>query len=225
MQAMTQEANQYAQTFYEDVDLQRYLHLRQPARPVPLRPDDPVRGNLTAPHTVVVFSDFQCPGCRSFAEFSERELLPRFGNQLRIVYKHFPLAPECNPGITRTVHPQACEAAFAAEAARELGGAAAFWKMHDVLFQQQTALGQIPWADLGRQAGLDGAAIADRVSRRVALNRILQDAQAGHAAHIDHTPTIILDGRPLDNWSRIEVWQGVLEAVPAPTAPLPPAGG
>jgi len=224
MQALTEQANQYARTFYEDMDLQRYLHLRQPPRPLALRPDDPVRGSLAAPHTVVVFSDFQCPGCRSFAQFSERELLPRFGNQLRIVYKHFPLASECNPGMAQTIHPQACQAAFAAEAARELGGAAAFWKMHDVLFAQQASLGQIPWADLGSQAGLDGAAVADRVNRRTTLNRIIQDTQLGRNAKIDHTPTIFLDGRPLESWSRIEVWQGLLAVEPSPPAPLPQAG-
>src|SRR6185436_14250617 len=67
VRSLTEQANQYAQTFYNDLDLQRYLHLRQAPRPLDLRPDDPVRGTPTAPHTVVVFSDFQCPGCRSFA--------------------------------------------------------------------------------------------------------------------------------------------------------------
>lgn len=206
---LTGQANQYAQTFYGDVDLQRYLHQRQAPRPIAIRPDDPSRGSLAAPHTVVVFSDFQCPGCRRFAEFAARELLPRFGNRLRLVYKHFPLEPECNPG-SGTVHPEACEAAFAAEAAREIGGNDAFWKMHDVLFAQQAALGEIPWGDLASQAGLDGAAVADRVGRRTAQNRVTQDAQLGRAVQLHHTPTIFLDGRPLDDWGRLEVWEAVL---------------
>jgi protein-disulfide isomerase len=216
---LTEQANRYAQSFYGDVDLQRYLYQRQPPRPLAIRPDDPVRGSLAAPHTVVVFSDFQCPGCRSFAQFSERELLPRFGNQLRLVYKHFPLAAECNPGMQQTAHPQACEAAFAAEAAREIGGNDAFWKMHDVLFAQQAALGQIPWTDLASQAGLDGAAVADRVSRRAAQNRVAQDAQLGRAVELGQTPTIFLDGRPLEDWGRLEVWQAVLGQAPVPPAP------
>ena len=209
---LARQANEYAQTFYQDVDLQRYRLLRQQARPIALRPDDPVRGNPSAPHTVVVFSDFQCPACRGFAEFSERELLPRFGNRLRLVYKHFPLEPECNSGLRHTVHPQACEAAFAAEAARELGGSAAFWKMHDLLFARQGGLEQGPWAELGQLVGLDGAAVADRVARRAALNRVLQDGQLGRAAAIDHTPTIFFDGRPVDDWSRLEVWQALMGA-------------
>ncbi len=217
------QANEYARTFYEDVDLQRYLSQRQQPRPLTIRPDDPVRGNPAAPHTVVVFSDFQCPGCRGFAEFSERELLPRFGNQLRLVYKHFPLEQECNPGMQGTVHPQACEAAFAAEAARELGGAQAFWKMHDLLFARQGGLEQAPWADLGRLVGVDGAVVAQRVAQRAGLNRVLQGVQLGQNVRIDHTPTIFFDGRPVDDWSRLDVWQALVGADPSLPAPLPPS--
>jgi uncharacterized membrane protein/protein-disulfide isomerase len=221
---LARQANDYARTFYEDADLQRYLHLRQEPRPLAVRPDDPVRGALAAPHTVVVFSDFQCPGCRSFAEFSDRELLPRFGNRLRIVYKHYPLEPECNTGLAQTVHPQACEAAFAAEAARELGGSQAFWKMHDLLFARQAGLAEGPWSELGGLVGLDGAAVAERVARRAGLDRVRQDTHLGRTARIDHTPTILLDGRPLDDWSRVDVWQALLGAEPSPPAPLPQAG-
>lgn len=217
--ALAQQANDYARTFYEDVDLQRYLQQRQQARPLAVGPDDPVRGNPAAPHTAVVFSDFQCPACRGFAEFSERELLPRFGDRLRLVYKHFPLEPECNSALQQTVHPQACEAAFAAEAARELGGSAAFWKMHDLLFARQAGLAEAPWADLGRLAGLDGAAVADRVTRRAGLNRIVQDTQIGRALQIGRTPTVFLDGRPLEDWSRLDVWQSLV-GEPSPPAPL-----
>lgn len=221
--ARVEQANQYARTFYEDADLQRYLHLRQDPRPIPVRPDDPVRGSVAAPHTVVVFSDFQCPGCGGFATFSERELMPRFGDRLRIVYKHFPLEPECNPGLPQEVHPQACEAALAAEAARELGGSEAFWKLHDLLFQQQAALAQGPWMELAGRAGVDAAAVVDRVTRRAGLERIVQDTQLGRTLRIDHTPTIFLDGRPLDDWGRLEVWQSLLTAAPAPVAPAPEA--
>lgn len=209
---VAEQANAYARSFYEDVDLQQYRLLREEPRPIAVRPDDPVRGNPSAAHTVVVFSDFQCPACRGFAEFSERELLPRFGNQLRLVYKHFPLEPECNPGLPQTVHPQACEAAFAAEAARELGGDPAFWKMHDLLFARQGGLGDGPWAELGKLVGLDGAAVADRVARRAALNRIVEDGRLGQAVRLDHTPTIFFDGRPLDDWRRMDVWQALVGA-------------
>lgn len=233
MRGVAAQADSYLQELRRDPDLQRYLHLRQPALPIPVRLGDPVRGNTAAPHTVVVFSDFQCPGCLSFAEFSERELLPRFGDQLRIVYKHFPLEPECNQVMQQAVHEQACEAAQAAEAAREMGGNEAFWRMHDLLFARQGGLAEGPWEELARNAGLDGAVVARRVAQGAARNRILQDTQLGGQIRLGGTPSVFLDGRLIDDWSRMELWQTLLETRSAPMmppaantpAPQPPAEG
>lgn len=209
LRGVNAQSNRYVEAFRNDMDLQRYLVQRQAQRTVAVQPDDPVRGNPSAVHTVVVFSDFQCPSCRAFAELSERELLPRFGNRMRLVFKHFPLEGECNQGVP-PIHPQACEAALAAEAARELGGNEAFWKMHDVLYARQAELPQGPWADLGRQAGLDGAAVADRVARRAGLDRILRDTAAGRATQLRYTPAVLVDGRPMEDWTRLDVWQALL---------------
>jgi hypothetical protein len=76
--------------------------------------------------------------------------------------------------------------------------------------------------ELAGRAGVDATAVADRVSRRAALERIVQDAQLGHSLQIDHTPYLFLDGRPLADWSRIEVWQALLAAEPAPPAAVLP---
>jgi protein-disulfide isomerase/uncharacterized membrane protein len=209
-QAASDNAKAYAKTFHDDLDLQRYLFLRQPVQAIKMRPDDPVRGNLTAPHTVVIFSDFQCPPCRDFAEFSERELLPRFGNRLKIVYRYFPWETDCNPWSDQVYHLQACEAAFAAEAAREIGGNNAFWRMHDVLFANQANLPKASWDELGRQAGLDGAAVAQRIARHSSAARIRQDADAGNALQLQFTPTLYLDGRPVSDWGRLDLWEALV---------------
>jgi protein-disulfide isomerase/uncharacterized membrane protein len=209
-QAKAERAERYAKTLQDDMDLQRYLYLRQPVQPIALRSDDPVRGNPTAPHTVVIFGDFQCPPCRQLAEFSERELLPRFGDQLKIVYRYFPWEPECNPWSDKAYHHQACEAAFAAEAARQLGGNDAFWKMHDVLFAHQSVLAKVSWSDLGRQAGLDGAAVAQRIAAHSSAARIRQDTDAGNSVHLEFTPTVLLDGRVVNDWNRLDLWRALL---------------
>lgn len=203
------EASDYARTFYEDTDLQRYLQQRQASTAIPLRPDDPVRGNPSAPHTAVVFSDFQCPACRGFAELFEKQVLPAMGDRLRIVYKHFPLEPECNPLVQRTVHEQACEAADAAEAARAIGGSDAFWRMHDLLFANQDGLGQAPWPRLAQEAGLDPARFSELTASRAFRDRIREDADLGRQLRIDHTPTIFLDGRKMEEWQRLDVWQAL----------------
>jgi protein-disulfide isomerase/uncharacterized membrane protein len=203
------EASDYARTFYEDTDLQRYLQQRQASTALPIRPDDPVRGNPAAPHTAVVFSDFQCPACRSFAEFFDSQVLPAVGDRVRIVYKHFPLEPECNPVVQHIVHEHACEAAEMAEAARSLGGSAAFWNMHDRLFRVQTALGPGLWPTLAQEAGLDPARIAELMSSRAFSNRLREDADLGRRLDIQATPTVFLDGKKMDEWRRLDVWQAL----------------
>jgi protein-disulfide isomerase/uncharacterized membrane protein len=205
-----------AESFYRDVDLMRYLHFRSPPRAVPVRSDEAALGSASAPHTVVVFSDFQCPKCQEFAAFFEREILPSHGGRLRLVYKHFPLDSECNTGLPRAYHPNACEAAYAAEAARELGGPQAFWKMHAALFERRADVEEGRWAELGAAAGLEGTAVAERVARRSGFGRIAEDVRLGLGLELEGTPGVFVDGRRLQDWKNLELWKAVLAS---PTAP------
>jgi protein-disulfide isomerase/uncharacterized membrane protein len=211
-----------ASHFRNDTDLMRYLHIRNPQQTIPLRADDPVRGNAGAEHSIVVFSDFQCPACRNFAAFYRNEIQPLYGDRLRVVYKHMPLETECNPTYPRDLHPQACEAAYAAEAARELGGPEAFWKMHDALFERQQDVAQGRWAEIAAGAGLDGAAVAERVAQRKHLDRIQEDVQRAIDLKAWGTPGIYIDGRYLSDWTRPELWKAIL-GDPAASPAAPPA--
>jgi protein-disulfide isomerase/uncharacterized membrane protein len=206
-----ERANDYARSFYEDTDLQRYVQERAASTRIPIRPDDPVRGNPAARHTAVVFSDFQCPACRSFAELAEAELLPALGGRLKIVYKHFPLNRACNPGLGVDIHDHACEASETAEAARQLGGNDAFWKMHDALFQSQDSFGQAPWASLARKIGLDPAAVAGQIASRAHRNRIVEDTELGKQLDLHQTPTVFLDGRKMEDWRRVDLWKALVK--------------
>jgi len=209
MRTMTDQANRYAQSFYDDIDLQRYLAQRGQAVDIPIRPDDPVRGKPAAPHTVVVFSDLQCPACRAFAATFESQVLPLAGDRLKLVYKHYPLNRTCNPWVSRNVHLHACEAAEIAEAAREEGGNEAFWRTHDALFRDQQTLAEQPVSTLVAAAGIDAARFANGAAARHA--RILEDVTLGHRLNVDHTPTVYFDGHPLQSWNRVEVWKALLE--------------
>lgn len=212
MRRSAQEATEYARTFYEDADLQRYLlQRRQPSAEIPVRPDDAVRGNPSAPHTAVVFSDFQCPACRGFAEFFEAEVLPVVGDRVKIVYKHFPLEPDCNPVVRQVVHSNACEASEAAEAARVLGGDEAFWRMHDQLFRAQDSLGQAPWDTLAREVGIEPARLSEMMAANTHRARIVEDARLGERLQIHSTPTVYLDGRKMEDWRRVDLWQALVK--------------
>src|SRR5215468_8921683 len=94
---------------------------------VPVSSKDPVWGSRSAPVTMVVFSDFQCPFC-SRVETTVNQLKDKYGkDKLRIVWKNNPLP----------FHPNATPAAVASEAVFRLGGSQAFWKFHDTAFNNQ----------------------------------------------------------------------------------------
>src|SRR5580693_4290355 len=94
---------------------------------VPVSSKDPVWGSRSAPVTMVIFSDFQCPFC-SRVEATVNQLKEKYGkDKLRIVWKNSPLP----------FHPNAKPAALASEAVFRLGGSNAFWKFHDTAFANQ----------------------------------------------------------------------------------------
>lgn len=117
--------------------------------------DDPILGDPNAPVTIVEFSDFQCPFCRSFWS----ETLPRIKSEyidqglVRLVYRDLPL--------TSIGHEMAQPYAEAAHCAGDQGK---FWEMHDKIFAEQEKQGTgtisgITIADVkswAREIGLDG---------------------------------------------------------------------
>src|SRR4030095_1796802 len=81
------------------------------AGPRPLSAQEAARGSASAPVTLVVFTDLECPYCQKLHGTIE-DLEHQYGSKLRIVYKHMPLP----------MHKQARPAALAAEAVRKLKG-------------------------------------------------------------------------------------------------------
>ena len=182
-----------------DTESQLAQHFGHPVRKIKVRPDDPVRGG-GAGMTLVMFSDFQCPACRRAAARLEKTILPQFDNRLRVVWKHYPLSKDCNPNLNRKMHPQACVAAYAAEAARLQGGNAKFWKMHDFLFANQAQLARLDWRAVAERLDLDvDRFLADMKSDTV-RRRVREDVRLGSSLDIKSTPAMFLGGRPLPSY-------------------------
>src|SRR5213079_183920 len=111
--------------------------------------------------TLVEYGDFECPYCGQ-AEAVVRELLADFGD-VRYVWRHLPLSD---------VHPEAQQAAEAAEAAAEQGR---FWEMHDLLLDHQDALRLPDLVAYAEQLGLDGDRFRDDLRRHAGAPRVAED--------------------------------------------------
>ena len=145
---------------------------------------DHVRGTDAGSTTVLVYGDYECPHTRAL-ELVLTRLRRREPNAFRSVFRHFPL---------REVHPHAQMAAEAAEAVFKLGGADAFWVMHDGLFAHQDQLDRAGLERRGAEAGVDPAALRAAVESGRFADRVERDVESGAANGVDRTPAVFING-------------------------------
>ena len=138
-----------------------------------------------APITLVEYGDFECPNCKQAAPAVEI-VLRRFEEQVRFVYRHFPLID---------VHPHAFLAAEAAECA---GAQGKFWEMHAMLFEHQSHLEREHLLRYADDLGLDVARFAAELNDEVYRQRVLEHLESGERSGVRGTPGFFLNGRIVD---------------------------
>lgn len=172
------------------------LLLDPPRQSVEVLPDDPVRGPVDAPIVLVEFSDFQCPFCER-ATGTLTELFDRYENQIRFVYKDYPLPS----------HPDAFKAAEAGNCAHEQG---MFWEFHDKMFGSQDALDVPSLNGYASELGLDATAFSSCLEEGRYAQRVQQDIQIGQQYGVSSTPTVFINGRPVEGAVPIEAFDQII---------------
>lgn len=157
----------------------------------------PVQGPKKAPISVVVYSDFMCPFCRDLAA-GLKNFLGTSGEQVKIVYKHFPLDRSCNPGLGSTLHPGACELSLASICAEESGR---FWEFHDKVFAQPRwdRATRDDALKMGASVGLDASTLGRCMDQTGTRGRLAKDVDEGARAGVESTPTLLVNGRKLSS--------------------------
>jgi protein-disulfide isomerase/uncharacterized membrane protein len=157
---------------------------------------------------IVKFNDFQCPSCAA-AYFRHKGVLEKYQKAhpgaVKFVAVDFPLAPECNPGVSTVVHPSACAGAVAVRLARERGKGEA---MEEWLYSHQQGL----MPDDVRRASQEVAGVTDfdRQYER-ALRLVKQDAEMGNQLRVQGTPTFFINGVRIDGGLRPEYLDAAIE--------------
>jgi protein-disulfide isomerase/uncharacterized membrane protein len=182
-----------------NADYIQWRYQQAPVRDIPIRPDDPSLGSGEAPSTLVVFSDFQCPKCRAFHRFLD-SLLARFPGKLRCVYKHCPMARECNPQVSQTLHYFSCGAAEAAEAARAVASPEQVEAYFGRLFDRLARLEEYPYEVIAAEVGIDRGQFAAALRAGLGRERVQEDAALAHDLGVSGTPAVFLNGRLLPSW-------------------------
>ena len=141
----------------------------------------PAKGPADAPITIVEFSDFQCPYCSRVGPTLEK-VLEDYPEQVRVVYKHYPLS----------FHKQALPAAKASAAAGRQGK---FWEMHDLLFQNQRNLSEAAFKGYAKQLGLDMAQFEQDYASEEIAKEVEADVLLARRLGITGTPCFFVNGR------------------------------
>ena len=161
---------------------------------------------------LVAFIDYQCPNCGAGSLELIENAKKAFGERLEVVIRHYPLCADCNEAVHGMFHPRACAAAWAAEAARLEGGAAAFARLHNLLMASKGDLSAETLRGLAVKAGLDAERLAEDVKGSEVRRAVAADVELARKWGVTGTPTFFLDGRRIDR--RFEgpvMWAALVE--------------
>ena len=147
--------------------------------------DAPFKGAKDAKVTIVEFSDFECPYCAR-ADETVKQLIQKYGDKIKLVYKHYPLS----------FHPNAPKAAEASICAQQQGSDY-FWKMHDELFANQRNLSIGVMKDSAKKIGLDYEKFSQCLTSGKYAAQVAADMQQGAAVGVNSTPVFFVNGRIL----------------------------
>ncbi len=148
---------------------------------VPIGRTDHLQGPKAAPLVIVEYGDFECAAC-GWAFFELKNLKKKMNRNLQLVFRHFPIT---------SVHYDAINAAKAAEAAGLQGK---FWKMHDILFENQDSLDEESLLSFAANLDLDLFKFVEDMSSQLVERKILTDLFGGAKNGIDRTPTFFING-------------------------------
>jgi len=163
---------------------------------------EPTKGDRNARVALIEFSDYQCPFCGKYT----KEVMPQLQDEyvktgkVKYVFQDMPLE----------FHKNAFKAAEAAHCAGDQGK---FWEMHDLLFQNQTALDPEQLPAHAKSLGLSESAFSQCLESGKFAAQIRQDiAQAGTVG-ITGTPTFFI-GLVQPGDGRVKVMKKLVGAKP-----------
>ena len=155
-----------------------------------VKPEDHKKWNAKSKNILVEYSDYECPACNSLHNFL-KELEKTATPDAQLVFRYFPLYQ---------IHPQAFNAAYAAEAASIQDR---FWEMSDLLFSNQAQWSKLTqpesyFIDLAKKLNLNLDKFKFDMSSQAVKDRVQSDLSEGEKIGINSTPSLFLNGKKVD---------------------------
>jgi len=148
-------------------------------------------GYPLAPIELIEYGDFQCEHCA--AVYPEiRMLQQEMGNQLKFVFRHYPLS---------AIHPMALDAAISTEAASLQDK---FWYMHDIIFENQKYLTRSSLSKFAEEIRLDVASFEDNRCRKKLTQKVITDFESGSKSGVNGTPVFFINRHKYNGFDDFE---------------------
>jgi protein-disulfide isomerase len=150
------------------------------------------KGPQSASLFLVEFSDFQCPYCAGIQP-TLKEVLEAFPQDLKLIYKHYPL----------NFHDQAQIASEASECAADQGK---FWEYHDLIYENQRGWsGQADatpkaieqFKKFAKKLDLDKDRFNQCLDTGMKKDAVLKNKKEAEKLYVGGTPTLLLNGRKI----------------------------
>lgn len=146
--------------------------------------------------TLVEYGDLQCPACKAYHPIV-KGLISAFPEQLKFVYKNFPLS---------ALHPNAMNAAIASEAVNKQNK---YFEFTDILYDHQEEWASLPdpsskFEEYVKSLGLDLAKYKEDLKDPELPKLIESHRSEGINNGVTGTPTFFLDGNRIDTPSSLE---------------------
>lgn len=154
-------------------------------------------GKADAPVTIEIWSDFQCPACRLFAQETEPSIVNQFvvGGVAKLVYRDAAFQGQRG---TNPAYDESVEAAAAARCAADQGR---FWEMHNWIFANWNGENEGAFNAARLRAMAEGAGVGlDAYDACLATGDMQAAARAetnqALSTGVSSTPTIVINGQP-----------------------------
>jgi len=157
------------------------------------------RGPKDAPVTIVEFSDFQCPFCKT-ATVTVKQVLDKYPGKVRLIFRDYPIV---------SLHPQAPKAH---EAARCAADQAKFWEYHDVLFERSPKLSVPELKRYALDLKLDATAFDQCLDSGKHTAEVDKDFQEGAGLGLTGTPSFFINGKQIVGAQPLAAFQKVVDS-------------
>ncbi len=166
--------------------------------------DRAAKGPETAGVVIAEYSDFQCPYCGAAAN-TVNAILRKYGDQVRLVYKHMPLSD---------MHPWAYDASLTAECAAAQKPEA-FWYFHDYFYDPSRRLTPENFKEktgsFAKTINLDAKQLQSCVESKQPAARIDYDLQEASNYGFTATPTFVVNGIVIVGNQPLSVFEEVVQ--------------